>query len=422
MVCRVIVGRLAMTMRNIRLSVKEVCRQRGVVLIVFVFLIALAATAYLMHTFSPIQLKNNQDSVTLQALAEAKQALLAYAIDDITAASRTPPLLRCIDKNPDGIIDSSDVPYEPKNCNCSDNCPRPGDLPCVDKLNNGEAATGCSSQSDRLGRLPWKTLGVGDLRDGTGERLWYAVSDKYKNNPHLELNSKTVGGISLRNVEGELINDATAEDGVVAVIIAAQAPLTRHEINGSKTVQNRSVANLNAPIHYLDIAENEDNSIFQELTQNGFISGAYKVMLNNHPAIISNDIVMPIYQSEIASLSKTIVLEEVTKALKNDVNVLPAPTAKNDSTCVGSASIDISSCNADTTSTDGYIPVGQGDDSDFMGWQIKNINSILRGEADNNWFQQNGWRSLVIYKKNAPCGTSEKWCKNVDSQTTVRID
>jgi hypothetical protein len=31
-------------------------------------------------------------------------------------------------------------------------------------------------QAERLGRLPWKTLGLPDLRDGDGERLWYAVS------------------------------------------------------------------------------------------------------------------------------------------------------------------------------------------------------------------------------------------------------
>jgi hypothetical protein len=39
---------------------------------------------------------------------------------------------------------------------------------------------GDSGQAQRLGRLPWKTLGLPDLRDGHGERLWYAVSTKYK--------------------------------------------------------------------------------------------------------------------------------------------------------------------------------------------------------------------------------------------------
>lgn len=423
MVCRVIVGRLVInTLKNscfADLNLKH--SQGGVALIVFVFFIALAASSFLMHSFNAVQLKNNQNKVTLQALSEAKQALLAYAIDDITVAARNPSLLRCDDKNSDGIIDNNDAPYSPKYCNCGNNCPRPGYLPCVDKVNKGEASTACSLQGDRLGRLPWKTLGTDDLRDGTGERLWYAVSNQYKNNPHLVLNSQTVGGISVRNVDGNLVNDASLGNGVVAVIIAVQAPITRYELDGSKTVQTRSAANLNVPIHYLDIAENEDNSNLQELTQNGFISGVYKLMLNNQPVIISNDIILPIYQSEVTNLSKMIVLEEVTKALKNDVDVLPAPSSKNDPTCIGNTSINGSVCNADTTSIDGYIPVGQGDDSLFAGWQIKNINSILRGEATNNWFQQNGWRNQVKYQKNAPCN-SEKWCKDIDAQTTIRID
>ena len=32
------------------------------------------------------------------------------------------------------------------------------------------------------GRLPWKTLAIPDLRDGAGERLWYAVSVRFKRN------------------------------------------------------------------------------------------------------------------------------------------------------------------------------------------------------------------------------------------------
>ncbi len=40
--------------------------------------------------------------------------------------------------------------------------------------------TGETGQWQRLGRLPWKTLGLPDLRDAFGERLWYAVSSKHK--------------------------------------------------------------------------------------------------------------------------------------------------------------------------------------------------------------------------------------------------
>ena len=396
MVRRVIVGRLVMTMRNIRLNVKEVCRQRGVVLIVFVFLIALAATAYLMHTFSPIQLKNKQYNVTLQALAEAKQALMAYHLQNMESSV------------------------------CKLNCRRPGDFPCPDLDNNGEAETACdASESDRLGRLPWKTLGTNDLRDGTGERLWYAVSNQYINNlralPDFPLNSQTEGHISLRNNNGVPVNNAVAGSGLVAVVIAPQIPLTRQELGGGETAQNRLSTNLNKPIHYLEVAASEDNADFKDKSTNGFISGVVKVMQNNQMVIISNDTILPIYQSEVADLSKTVVMNEVAKALKNDVDVLPFPSAKNDLTCIGNGLINNSACNADKTSLDGYIPVNKGDDPIFVGWQTKNANSILRGEDANNWFQQNDWRRYVRYQKDAQCATNEKWCRNIDSEITIRM-
>ena len=402
---------------------KQLHPQKGLVVIIFTIIIALASTVYLMHVYSPDQFKNNQNEKTLQALASAKQALLAYATEDVTTAYRSPPFLRCEDRNLNGLIDIGDVPYEPKGCNCEDNCSRPGDLPCADKDNLGEAKTACSVTNFRFGRFPWKTLGSDDLRDGTGERLWYAVSNQYISNKRvLPMNSQTPGGISLNNANGELVNNAEIGNGVVAVLVAVQEPLIRYELNGTKTAQIRSSLNVNDPIHYLEVVQNEDNANFGELTKNGFISGIIKVLQNNHPVIISNDIVLPIYQSEVAGLSKTIVLNEVAKALKNDTNILPSPTKTNEPSCEALTEIVEGFCEADTASADGYIPVSKGNDASFAGWQTKNVNSILRGESLHNWFQQNGWRSLVRYQKDAPCLVNEKWCRNVDSQMTIRID
>ena len=51
---------------------------------------------------------------------------------------------------------------------------RLGDLPCPDRDDDGDAdaVPGCDTAALALGRLPWKTLGLPDLRDGDGERLW----------------------------------------------------------------------------------------------------------------------------------------------------------------------------------------------------------------------------------------------------------
>ena len=92
-----------------------------------------------------------RDRVSDRALAQAREALLAYAADRPINAAVGPGYLPCPDLDDDGWAEAT----------CG-------------------SQNGDSGQADRLGRLPWKTLGVPDLRDGYGERLWYAVSSKYK--------------------------------------------------------------------------------------------------------------------------------------------------------------------------------------------------------------------------------------------------
>ena len=53
----------------------------------------------------------------------------------------------------------------------------PGHLLCPDLNNDGISNTiSCGNADTRVGRLPWSTLGLPDLRDASGNRLWYAVS------------------------------------------------------------------------------------------------------------------------------------------------------------------------------------------------------------------------------------------------------
>jgi hypothetical protein len=71
---------------------------------------------------------------------------------------------------------------------------RPGSLPCPDTNDDGEMedflAGECPSY---IGRLPWRTLGIGDVRDEAGERLWYALSPNFRDQPSVQINSDTKG-------------------------------------------------------------------------------------------------------------------------------------------------------------------------------------------------------------------------------------
>lgn len=125
----------------------------------------------------------------------------------------------------------------------------PGHLPCPDLDNDGQSTTNsCNgSAGQRTGRLPWKTLGLPDLRDPSGERLWYAVSRCF-----LELapdgfcdyavNSDTLGQLTVTG-----LSPAT---NVIAIIFAPGPALGG---------QDRTGANVNVAANYLE-GENGDAS------------------------------------------------------------------------------------------------------------------------------------------------------------------
>lgn len=350
------------------------CRQQGIVLLAMMAILILIVGTLSIQFLNQSDLKKLKSQKTHQVLAEAKEAILAFSVNNLSIAS-----------------------------SCSLNCPRPGDLPCPDLDNDGEAESSCNTQVQRLGRLPWKTLGLNDLRDGSGETLWYAVSEQYKNNTRLlPLNSDTLGTISLRNAQGSLIYDATtgSDSGLVALIIAPNDVLLRAD----NVQQNRAneTDKIN-PKNYLDIAFGEDNSDFIDNGNNGFISG----MIRNNNNVIVNDVILPVTITQIHAVMETRVLSEVRSALLSHGSY-PAPASINDTTCLASESVNNNQCLSDQNNTLGRIPVGEAFSVEVNGsaeiqyrslWELTNINSILKGSKNNNWFQQNGWRELILYAR-----------------------
>ncbi len=243
--------------------IKSYCynRQRGVALLIILLIIGTGALFALLRTQNQNNLQLERNKKTVGALAIAKESLIGYAVS----------------------------------MNLQPNSPaRPGDLPCPDNNNDGSAESTCgsaagSNQSARIGRLPWKTLNLPDLRDGYGERLWYAVSNNFKiNTRHSPLNINTNGTITVRDSAGNIVNNGSSTTGAVAVIIAPGLSLVRA---GATSMQNRActvVGDCSSaicttaptsltphcnPINYLDIASGEDNANFADGTLNGFIQG-----------------------------------------------------------------------------------------------------------------------------------------------------
>lgn len=220
---------------------------RGAALLVMIAILGLGALIFIVGRLN-IGIGNQRTAATLASLAQAKEALISYAVAHPIAVRN--------DLTPCGAID----------------CARPGELPCPDVDNDGSADPPCSTASTRLGRLPLKQLGLAELHDDTGEALWYAVSRNFVNNPRINapLNSSTPSGtLSIRDSLGNLLYDASAGNGVIAVIIAPGAPLTRQD----GITQSRVASNANNAIHYLDVGNGEDNAIFADSSTDGFILG-----------------------------------------------------------------------------------------------------------------------------------------------------
>jgi type II secretory pathway pseudopilin PulG len=289
---------------------------------------------------------------TMAALALAQQALLAYAYQPLLT---TKP--------------------------CGKNCPRPGDLPCPDRNNDGIAEGNCST-SARLGRLPWRTLGLGDIRDGSGERLWYAVSDRYKNNTRVwPLNTDTPGSWTVRTQNG-MLWDATQGNGVVAVIIAPMQPLLRKD----GWLQQRDALSSEEARHYLDLSGLGDNASPLEHAAQGFVQAPASVFFN--------DVVWPVTASLMHKRMQQQVLSELKRAFRCTNQVcagLPLSAAIADRSCLGEQSLSAGQC-LPATSGLGRLPVA----ADAR-WPLA-MQQMLDGDAMHHWFQQNGWREQVFYQ------------------------
>lgn len=163
-------------------------KQHGAALMVMLVIMVLVIAVTLVKSLSSANLGNARHAATAAALAQAKAALIGYAITyGDTHAGKVHGYLPCPD--PNGTAGAND---------------------------EGSSETCGNKNVSAIGRLPWKTLGLPALRDGNGECLWYAVAGTYKNNPMTDMmNWDTNGLLAILDANGTPV----AQD-IVAVIFA----------------------------------------------------------------------------------------------------------------------------------------------------------------------------------------------------------
>jgi type II secretory pathway pseudopilin PulG len=168
--------------------------QRGATLMIMVIVMVTGLTTLLVRSLSIVDIRNERQAKTSAALAQAKDALIGYAITyGDTHVGEVHGYLPCPD------IDGKDISGNPA---------------------EGSAKANCGNKNvSQIGRLPWRTLNLAPLRDGDSECLWYAVSGTYKNNPQTGLmNWDNNGQFQAYAADGTRLDSNNSQ--IVAVIFA----------------------------------------------------------------------------------------------------------------------------------------------------------------------------------------------------------
>lgn len=131
-----------------------------------------------------------RDQQTGRALREARDALLAYAVQRHYVSGQSPGF-------------------------------RPGELPCPDGDNDGDDDGLCTAGA--IGRVPWKSLGISPPVDGSGEVIWYTLSGNFQRPPQNPnpINSLTRGDLRVLGDDGVTVE----ADDAVFVLFAPGAVL-----------------------------------------------------------------------------------------------------------------------------------------------------------------------------------------------------
>jgi type II secretory pathway pseudopilin PulG len=307
-------------------------RQHGQLLVAVALIISIATGAVIYAFFSPAARRNEEQKIAATVLAQAREALIGRAASD----NNRPGSLPC----PDLV---TNIP--------GSNMPNDG---IADLLVGNE----CPSY---IGRLPWRTLDLPDLRDASGERLWYALSRALRDdNSAQPINSNTVGNLS--------ITGSVAATNVIAIVFAPGAVVG---------TQVRDAANANVVANYLE----GGNEVSGTTT---FTAGAAGASFNDRLLAIGSDALFPVVEIRVAREARMVL-----RAFYNDpANAyFPFANAYGDNTyqCTDSEySGRISRFFTDQCKTDPADPDWKG-----VTWP--------------SWFFANNWHEVVFYAVASKC-------------------
>lgn len=313
--------------------------ENGQTLLAILVILGIGFGALIYTLISPASLALEAEKTTSEALAQAREALIGYAASD-------------------------------------DN--RPGSLPCPDTDDNGSAQLYAGSYCpSEVGRLPWRTLGLPDSRDGSGERLWYAVSRDFSRNPASApaLNTDT---------PGQLAVTGTAPASSVIAIVFAPGPILGSQV--------RDAAGRNLAQNYLEGGNEAAGAT-------SFVTASVSATFNDRLLPLTRDALLPVLEARIAREARTVLL-----AFFSANGYFPFANAYADGT---------SRCTTNTYS--GRIPRYFSDDC-----KIAPTDPDWNAVTWPTWFFSNDWHQIAFYAVASRCASpTAPGCTAAGSLMTV---
>lgn len=308
---------------------------------VMVVILIVGASTILLSTLTNSNPRMARDNITADALAKAKEALIAYAIssENKGGATARPGNFPCPDTDAPGIAGYGDENVIP---------------PCV---------------AGAIGRLPWKTLGLPELKDSEGEPLWYALSGNFRKAMGT-INSDTTGTLQVYDRDGITLLTQPGSEAVAIVFSPGR-------IVGVQQ-RNTNIDKITAS-NYLEAANGRDNS-----TTNGpFITADKSDSFNDRLIIIRTRDFMPIIEKRIAKELITILGNYRTSN-----GYYPYPAAFN--SCK-----DTSNCDSDSSICRGNFPYNAITAVPLLpDW---GGSYALPKAGASSWFVDNKWYRVIYY-------------------------
>lgn len=252
--------------------------QRGFAGILMVMMLAALAVSTMLVTFHRSDaLATDNERKTTDELAEVKAALLGYAVRRGGATGTA----------------------------------RPGELPCPDTDGDGLENAPCPTAASLLGRIPWKTLGIPEPKDSSGETLWYTISSPFRDSVSNlaagsadRINSDTRGTLTVRAADGATI----LTDNAVAVIIAPGAPIGTQNRSSTGavacTLTGLTVARGLCANNYFETATGTNNAAS---TSGPFIAGGRSDSFNDRLAFITTSELIPLLEMRVGNELKALL-------------------------------------------------------------------------------------------------------------------